>query len=64
MPCLVGEGKSGKIANSCHLSLGIEIDSISINRITGRGQSLRKFDCGACRVIGDGGANFEWVAAK
>jgi hypothetical protein len=64
MPCAVGEGKSEKIANTCHLNLKIEIDSISKDRITGRGQSLRKFDCSACKVVETGWANFEWVPAK
>jgi hypothetical protein len=64
MPCAVGEGKNEKIANTCHLNLKIEIDSISKDRITGRGQTLRKFDCGACKVIEAGWANFEWVPAK
>ena len=64
MPCMVGEGKSEKIVNTCHLSLGIEINSISNDKVTGRGQSLKKFDCGACKVIEAGWANFEWVPAK
>ena len=64
MPCAVGEGKTEKIANTCHLNLKIEIDSISKDRITGRGQSLRQFNCGACKVVETGWANFEWVPAK
>lgn len=64
MPCAVGEGKDEKIANTCHLSLGMEIDSISHDRITGRGQTLKKFDCGACKVIEAGWANFDWVPAN
>ena len=64
MPCAVGEGKNEKIANSCHLTLGIEINSISKDRITGRGQTLRKFNCGACKVIETGWAKFEWVPAS
>lgn len=64
MPCAVGERKSEEIANTCHLTLKIEIDSISKDRITGRGQSLRKFDCGTCKAIETGWGNFEWVPAK
>jgi len=59
MPCAVGEGK--KITNTCHLTLNIEIDSITKDRITGRGQTLKKFDCGACKVNEAGWADFEWV---
>jgi hypothetical protein len=64
MPCTVGEGKAEKIANTCRLTLKIEIDSITKDKITGRGQTLRKFDCGACKAIETGWANFEWVPAK
>ena len=64
MPCAAGEGKNEKIANTCHLNFKIEFDSISKDRITGRGQTLRKFDCGACNVIQTGWANFEWVPAR
>lgn len=64
MPCAVGEGKSEKIANTCHLTLKIEIDSISKDRITGRGQTLKKFNCGACKVVEAGWANFDWVPAS
>jgi hypothetical protein len=64
MPCSVGEGKTEKIANTCHLNLKIEINSISKDRITGRGQTLKKFNCGACKVVEAGWANFEWVPAK
>ncbi len=64
MPCAVGEGKSEKIGNTCHLTLRIEIDSVSKDRITGRGQTLKRFSCTACNVIETGWANFEWVPAS
>jgi hypothetical protein len=64
MPCAVGEGKNAKIANTCHLTLKIEIDSVTKDKITGRGQTLRKFNCGACKTTETGWANFEWVPAS
>ncbi|HVA01719.1 MAG TPA: hypothetical protein VMV34_08700 [Terriglobia bacterium] len=64
MPCTVGEGKSEHIADTCHLTLKLEIDSISKDRITGRAQSLRKFDCQSCKVIEAGWAGFEWVPER
>ena len=64
MPCVVGEGKNDKVANTCHLNLKIEIDSVSNDRITGRAQTLKKFNCGACKVIEAGWADFEWAPAK
>ncbi|HET7101111.1 MAG TPA: hypothetical protein VFJ52_08175, partial [Terriglobia bacterium] len=56
MPCVVGEGKTDKVTNTCHLNLKIEIDSISKDRITGRAQTLKKFNCGACKVVEAGWA--------
>jgi hypothetical protein len=64
MPCTVGQGKSEHIADTCHLILKIEIGSVTKDRITGRGQSLKKFDCQSCKVIEAGWANFEWVPAR
>jgi len=64
MPCTVGQGKTEHIADTCHLTLKIEIESVTKDRITGRGQSLKKFDCKSCKVIEAGWANFEWVPAR
>lgn len=64
MPCVVGEGKNERVANTCHLTLGIEINSINKDKITGRAQAFKNFNCGGCKGIGAGWANFEWVPAK
>ena len=64
MPCTVGKGKSEHIADTCHLTLKLEIDSISKDRITGHAQSLKKFNCQDCKVIETGWAEFEWVPAR
>lgn len=64
MPCTIGEGTAEHIADTCHVTLQIEINSLSKDRITGRGQSLRKFDCRSCKVLETGWGNFEWVPAK
>ncbi len=64
MPCTVGEGKSEHVVDTCHLTLKIEIDSITKDRITGRGQSLKKFDCASCKVIEAGWADFVWVPKR
>lgn len=64
MPCAIVGGKTDKIENTCHLKLKIEIDSISKDRITGRGQTLNKFNCHVCKVIETGWAEFDWVPAR
>lgn len=63
MPCTVGTGKAEHIADTCHLNLKIEIDTVGKDRITGRAQSLRKFDCRSCKVLEAGWADFTWVPA-
>jgi len=64
MPCTVGQGKAEHIADTCHLTLKIEIESVTKDRITGRGQSLEKFDCMRCKVIEAGWVHFHWVPAS
>ena len=63
LPCTVGQGKSEHVADTCHLTLKIEIESVTKDRIMGRGQSLEKFDCQSCKVLVTGWGNFEWVPA-
>ncbi len=64
MPCTVGKGKAEHIASTCHLTLKIEINSVTKDHITGRGQSLEKFECKACKVIKTGWAHFDWVPTR
>lgn len=64
MPCTLGNGKDEHIANMCHLNMKVEFDSVSRDRITGRGQSLRKFDCKSCKAIETGWGDFVWVPAQ
>jgi hypothetical protein len=61
LPCTEGSGAQEHIANTCHLTLKVEIDSISKKMIKGRGQSLHKFDCGGCKVVETGWGSFDWV---
>jgi hypothetical protein len=60
LPCETTESNE-RISNRCHLETKIEIDSMTADRITGRAQTLRKFDCSACRVIEAAWADFVWV---
>jgi hypothetical protein len=64
LPCTTGQGAKEHIANTCHLKMKVELDSISKKMIKGRGQTLRKFDCTSCKLVEAGWADFEWVPAK
>lgn len=64
MPCSVGTGAKEQIENMCHLTVRIEIDSITPSRITGHGESLRDFDCRSCKILQTGWAAFVWVPKK
>jgi hypothetical protein len=60
LPCEARESDK-RVSNRCHLETRIEIDSMTTERITGRAQALRRFDCKACRVIEAAWANFVWT---
>jgi len=56
-----GEGKASR---ACPMTLRFEVDSVSPERITGRGESLRDFDCEKCEVRETGWGNFVWVPKR
>ena len=60
LPCDTMEG-GRRVRNWCNLVTGIEIDSMTQDRITGRAEALRRFDCEHCRILEKAWAKFEWV---
>jgi len=64
LPCSTNEKGKGQVTNTCHLTTRIEIDSITPTRITGRGENLKRFDCGKCEILETGWAKFEWVPKR
>jgi hypothetical protein len=64
LPCSVGEGKQEHIANFCQLTTGFEIDSMTDSKITGRGESLKRFDCAKCNILEKEWKGFVWVPKK
>jgi hypothetical protein len=64
LPCTVGEGPKEHIGNWCRLLTRIEIDTIAADRISGRGESLRRFDCKTCKVLETSWADFVWVPKR
>ena len=57
LPCGLPDGKT----KMCPLILRFEVDYISPERITGGGEILRDFDCGACEVRKTGWGPFTWT---
>jgi hypothetical protein len=61
LPCTVGEGQGTYIVKWCDLQTQTEIDSISHQRITGRGQRQSKIDCDQCKILEASWADFFWT---
>jgi len=64
LPCTVGEGANQRTVNWCRLETQTEIDSIARDRITGRGQTIKRVDCQSCKVLETGWAAFVWVPKR
>ena len=60
LPCEATEG--GKVVNNqCRLETKIEFDSIQAERIRGRAEGLKRFDCQRCQVLETIWRDFTWV---
>jgi hypothetical protein len=60
LPCPLPDGKM----KMCPMLLRFEVDFISSDRITGGGEILREFDCGACEVRRTGWGPFNWAPKR
>jgi hypothetical protein len=64
LPCAKPGEPPGKITHTCPLTLRFEVEEISPERISGRGESLREFNCETCEVRQTGWARYVWVPKK
>ena len=64
LPCTVGEGADQRTVNWCKVETQTEIDSIAADRISGRGQTIKKVDCRRCKALETGWAAFVWVPKR
>lgn len=64
LPCAKPGEAPGKITHTCPMTLRFEVDEISPERISGRGESLRDFNCETCEVRETGWAKYVWVPKK
>ncbi len=64
LPCTVGTGAEEHLANRCHFLMRMEIDSVTSDRITGRAETYKDFDCQTCKVKETVWGNFTWVPER
>ena len=64
MPWSSQKGTEPKIKNWCHLETKFEVDSITGESISGRGESVTKFDAGKCKILQSGLADIKWSPDK
>lgn len=64
LPCAAPGDAKGKATKACPMTLRFELSSISKDRIVGRSESLRNFDCEKCQVRETGWGDFVWVPKK
>jgi hypothetical protein len=60
LPCESLEANK-PVSNWCLLETKMEIDALTADRIAGRGESLKRFDCRVCKILETGWAEFEWA---
>lgn len=64
LPCSSGQGAQEHIANWCRVQTQFEIDFVGADRILGRGEALKRFDCAKCQVLAKEWKDFVWVPAN
>jgi len=63
-PCAKSGEATGKFTRMCPLTLRFEVNEITPDRISGRGESLKNFNCETCEVRETGWARWVWVPKK
>ena len=61
LPCMEGSGPKAHIVNWCPLVTRTEIDNLTADRITGRGQAIRRTDCQSCKLLEVAWSDFVWT---
>jgi hypothetical protein len=64
LPCIEGSGPKARIVNWCPLVTRTEIDSLTADRITGRGQAIRHSDCQTCKLLQTAWSDFVWTRKR
>ncbi len=66
LPCAVGESATAAISNWCRMTMGMEVDSMTADRITGQIEDPKRgaFDCQHCKVTQTVWKPFVWVRKR
>lgn len=64
LPCAKQVNAKDQVANWCPLVTRTEIDTMTPDRITGHGESVRNSDCASCKVLEKGWVGFVWAPVK
>ena len=64
LPCMEGSGPKARIVNWCPLVTRTEIDSVTADHITGRGQAIRRTDCQTCKLLEVAWSDFVWTRKR
>jgi hypothetical protein len=64
LPCMQGAGSKARIVNWCPLVTRTEINSVTADRITGRGQAIRRTDCQTCKLLETAWSDFVWTPKR
>lgn len=62
LPCVPAAAAAA--TKACPITTRFEVDSVSPEKISGHGESLKQFDCATCQVQQTGWAEFTWVPKK
>jgi hypothetical protein len=64
LPCMEGSGPKARIVNWCPLVTRTEIDTVAADRISGRGQAIRRSDCQTCKLLETAWSDFVWTPKR
>ncbi len=60
LPCDTTENGK-RVTNFCRLTSKIEFNPLEADRMTGRTEWIRRFDCANCKILEPVWTNFEWA---
>ncbi len=64
LPCAAGESRTAAVSNWCRMTMGMEVLSMTSDRITGQMETPRVFDCVHCKVAEAVWRPFVWVRKR
>jgi len=64
LACAKSGETPGKVTHACPMMLRFEVEKITPEQISGRGETLKDFSCEKCEVRQTGWAAFVWVPKR